>query len=76
MNVPIQFPSDADVVREETRRFRALSPEEQVRMLGEMHRNYRFLLNSSDRPEALARFAEEEEERARVSIQQFVKRHG
>ncbi len=76
MNVPIRFPIQAEVIREETRRFRALSPNDQVRMLQEMFRNYHFLLNSSDRPEALARFAQEEEDRARLSIQQFVARHG
>lgn len=76
MNVPIQFPSDAEVIREETRRFRALSPDERVRALEEMFRLYHFLLNTSDRPEALARFAQEEEDAARASIQQFVARHG
>jgi hypothetical protein len=76
MNVPIPFPSEADRIREETRRFRALSPDERVRALGEMFRVYHFLLKTSDRPEALARFAQEEEERARASIQEFVARHG
>jgi hypothetical protein len=45
-------------------------------MLEEMFRVYHFLLKTSDRPEALARFAQEEEDRARASIQQFVARHG
>jgi hypothetical protein len=76
MNVPIQFPSEAEVIREETRRFRALSPDDQVGRLQEMFRLYHFLLKSSDRPEALARFAQEEQDRARVSIQGFVARHG
>lgn len=76
MNVPIQFPSEAETIREETRRFRALSPEDRVHALGEMFRLYHFLLNTSDRPEALARFAQEEEAAARIAIQQFVARHG
>lgn len=76
MNLPIQFPDEAESIREETRRFRALSPDERVLALEEMFRLYHFLLNTSDRPEALARFAQEEEDRARVNIQQFVARHG
>jgi hypothetical protein len=76
MNIPIQFPSAAEVICEETRRFRALSPENQVRMLDEAFRLYHFLLKVSDRPEALARFAQEEEDAARIAIQQFVARHG
>jgi hypothetical protein len=76
MNVPIQFPDEADVIGEETRRFRALSPDDRVRMLEEMFRLYHFLLNTSDRPAALARFAQEEEDAARVAVQQFVARHG
>ena len=76
MNVPIQFPSEAEVIREETRRFRALSPEDRVRMLDEMFRVYHFLLKTSNRPESLARFSEEEEDRAWIGIQQFVARHG
>jgi hypothetical protein len=76
MKLPVQFPSEAETIREETRRFRALSPENRVRALGEMFRLYHFLLNTSDRPDVLARFAQEEEAAARVSIQQFVARHG
>jgi hypothetical protein len=76
MNVPIQFPSEAETIREDTRRFRALSPEEQVRTLEEMFRLYHFLLKTSDQSEALARFAQDEEDAARIAIQQFVARHG
>ena len=76
MNIPIQFPGKAEVIREETQRFRALSHDDRVHMLNEMFRVYHFLLKSSDRPEALARFAQEEEDRARIAVQQFVARHG
>jgi hypothetical protein len=76
MNLPIQFPSEAETIREETRRFRALSQDDRIRAFGEMFRLYHFLLNNSDRPEALARFAQEEEAAARIGIQQFVARHG
>jgi hypothetical protein len=39
-----------------------------------MFRLYHFLVKTSDRPEALARFAQEEEDRARIAIQEFVAR--
>ena len=37
MNLPIKFPSDAEVIAEEAARFRALSPRARVQTLGEMY---------------------------------------
>ena len=34
MDLPIKFPSDAEVILEEVTRFRALSPENRVRSIG------------------------------------------
>jgi len=75
MDLPIKFPSDAEVIAEEVTRFRALSAEEQVRTLDEMVRLYYFLTDHADRPDAVARFADEEEYRGRTAIEQFVARH-
>ena len=75
MILPIKFPSDADVITEEVARFRALSPENRVRALGEMFRLYQFLASRSAQPEAVARIAREEEERGRKVIEEFVARH-
>ncbi len=75
MNVPIHFPAAASVIAEETARFRALSPEERVRTLGEMFRLYHFLASNSARPDALAQFAREEEDRGRKAIEEFIARH-
>jgi hypothetical protein len=75
MDLPIKFPSDAEVIAEEAARFRALSPESRVRALGEMFLVYRFLEESSARPEALARFVREDEERERAAIEEFIARH-
>lgn len=75
MKLPIKFPSDAEVIAEEAARFRALSPENRVRTLGEMFLVYRFLEANSVRPEALARFAREDEERSRKAIEEFIARH-
>jgi hypothetical protein len=76
MKIPIKFPNDAEVIAEETARFRALSPERRVRALGEMFRLYYFLASHAAQPEAVARFAQEEEERDRKAVEEFIARHG
>ena len=76
MQLPIKFPSDAEVIAEEAARFQELSPEERFRTLDELFRLYHFLMASSARPEALARLAREDEERGRAEIQDFVTHHG
>lgn len=76
VDLPIKFPSDADVITGEVTRFRALSPEGRVRTLGELFTLYHFLAARSTRPEALARFALAEEQRDREAILEFIARHG
>lgn len=76
MNLPVHFPPDADVLAEEVARFRALSPDERLRELGEMARVYQFLAAQAPRPEAVARLAQEDEARGRKAVEEFVARHG
>jgi hypothetical protein len=76
VNVPIRFPAAADVIADEAAHFQALTDEERVKTLGELFRLYHFLLAQSDRPEALARLASEDEEQSRRAIEEFVARHG
>jgi hypothetical protein len=76
VNLPVKFPDNAEVIAEEAARFRALSPEERVRTIGEMFHLYHFLIAASARPEAASRLAEEDEERGRSLVQDFVARHG
>ena len=75
MDLPIKFPDDADVIAEEVRRFRALTPEAQVRTVGEMAGLYHFLAARSDRPDVIARMAAEDEARGRAVIEEFVTRY-
>jgi hypothetical protein len=75
MVLPIKFPSNVDVISEEVAHFRALSPENQIRALGDTFGLYRFLETSSPHPEALARAAQEDKERERKAIEEFVARH-
>ena len=75
MNLPIRFPKDEDVIADEVARFRALTPEERVRTLGEMVRMYHFLADHAARPEAVTRIATAEEVCGRAAIEEFVARH-
>jgi hypothetical protein len=75
MNIPIKFPSDAEVIAADVARFRAMSPAHRVRALGELFSVYRFLEANSGRPDAVARLAREDEERNRRAIEEFAARH-
>ncbi len=75
MDLPIKFPSDAEVIVEEVARFRALTSVERVQTLGEMVRMYHFLADHAARPEAVARFAADDEARGRAAVEEFVARH-
>jgi hypothetical protein len=75
VNLPIQFPDDADVIAEEAARFRALSSDSRVRALGDCFRDYLFLTAASDRAEELSGFAQEEERQTQTALREFVARH-
>ena len=75
MDIPINFPSDADVIAEDAARFRALDPDDQVGELSEMVRLYYFLADHASRPEAVVRYAAEDEARGRAAVEEFVARH-
>jgi hypothetical protein len=76
MNLPIKFPTDSEVIAEETARFRSLSPENRVHTLGEMFNLYYFLATESGRSAELARLADFDEGCGRQAITEFVSRHG
>lgn len=76
MDLPIKFPNDADVIFEDAARFRALSPDDQVRALNDCFRLYRFLRTTSGRAEQIDRLADEEERFEWQAIQEFAARHG
>lgn len=76
MNLSIKFPDIADVIAEDAARFRALSPEDRVRALGEMFELYSFLADRSASPTSFLRFVDEDEADGRKAIEEFVARHG
>jgi hypothetical protein len=75
MNLPIKFPSDAELIAEEAARFRALTPEQRIEEIREMCRLHEFLLKNSARPEEVVRLLHEEKESERKAIREFIARH-
>ncbi|MSU77572.1 MAG: hypothetical protein EXS16_05685 [Gemmataceae bacterium] len=75
MDLPIKFPTETEVIREEVARFRILSPEKKVGELDEMFELYHFLRVASGRPDLIDRMAEEEERAEREAIFDFARRH-
>ncbi len=57
MDIPIRFPDNTEVIAQDVARFRALSPDDRVRTLGELFRVYRFLAERSAKPDAITRLA-------------------
>ena len=75
MNLPIEFPSDAKVIAEETARFRALSAEDRLRLIRGLLAAGALMMRRSPRAAFLRRYTLEQEDRARQAIKQFIARH-
>ena len=75
IDFPIKFPSETEVIDEEVARFRATTPSEQVRAVGDMYRLYQMLLRNAADPETALRYAEDDEAQNRRAIEEFAARH-
>ncbi len=75
MNLPIKFPSDADVTIEEVAFFRALSPENRVRSIRGMIAAGALMMSRSPRAAFLRDYSLEQENRARQAVKEFLERH-
>jgi hypothetical protein len=75
MNLPIRFPSDADVIAEEVARFRALSPENRLRSIRGLLAAGALMLRRSPKSAFLRDYTLEQENRARQAIKEFVAHH-
>lgn len=75
MDLPIRFPSDADVVVEETARFRSLSVKDRQRSIRGLLAAGALLLERSPKAAFLRAYTLEEENRARQAVRDFLKRH-
>jgi hypothetical protein len=75
MDLPIQFPSDADVIAEEAARFRALSPEARLRSIRGLIAAGQLMMRNSPKAAFLQAHAAEQEAGSRQAVQEFIARH-
>ena len=76
MNLPIKFPDDADVIAEEAARFRALSPQDRMKVIRGVLEAGALMIRRSPHAAFLRAYSLEQEERSREAVREFVKRHG
>jgi hypothetical protein len=75
MDLPIQFPADADVIAEEAARFRALSPENRVRSIRGLLAAGALMMRRSPKAAFLRDHTLQQENRAQQAIKEFLARH-
>lgn len=75
MNLPIRFPSDAEVIAEEVGRFRALSPEQRVRSIRGLIAAGALMMRRSPKAAFLREYTLDQENRARRAVTEFLARH-
>ena len=75
VNLPIKFPSDAEVIVEETARFRALSPENRLRSLRGLLAAGALTMQQSPKAAFLREYTLEQENCARRAVKEFLARH-
>ncbi|HTU89935.1 MAG TPA: hypothetical protein VMF69_07555 [Gemmataceae bacterium] len=75
MNVPIKFPSDAEIIAEEAARFRALSPESRLRSIRGLLAAGALTMRQSPKAAFLRDYTVEQEYRARQAVKEFLARH-
>jgi len=75
MNLPVKFPSDAEVIREEVNRFRALSPEDRIRVIRGILAAGALMMRQSGMEHFLQAYFLEQKNQARTAIKEFIARH-
>jgi hypothetical protein len=76
MQPPIVFPSDEEVVVEEVKRFRALSPEGRLHAIRDLLAAGALMLRQSSKGKFLREYTLEQENRWRQAVKEFIARHG
>lgn len=76
MELPIKFPSDAEVIREEVTRFRALSPDERAHLVRGMLNTGHSLMRHSPRFAFLREQTESQETHAHELYREVITRYG
>lgn len=75
MKLPIKFPSEVEIITEETARFRALSPEERMRSIRGLLAAGALMMQRSPKAAFLREYTLEQENRARQAVKEFLARH-
>ncbi len=75
MDLPIKFPSDAEVIAEEVARFRAMAPEDRVRSIRGLLAAGALMMQRSPKAAFLRAYTREQEDRARQAVKEFLARH-
>lgn len=75
MKLPVQFPNDADVISEESQRFRALSSAERIELIRGLLAAGALMLSNSPKAAFLTQYAAEQEIAAERAFKEFVARH-
>jgi hypothetical protein len=76
MDLPIKFPSDAQIVAEEAARFRALSPAKRIELIRGLLAAGALMIKRSPKAEFLRAYALEQERLAQQAVKEFIVRHG
>jgi hypothetical protein len=75
MKLPIQFPTDAEVIADEAARFRALSPENRLQSIRGLLAAGALMMSRSQKSDFLREQTLEQENRARQAVKEFLNRH-
>jgi hypothetical protein len=76
MELPIKFPSEAEVIAEDVARFRALSGQARLQAIRDVVNAGAQLLEQSPNAAFLRRYADEQEKQGCREIKEFIARHG
>jgi len=75
MKLPIQFPTEMAVITEEVARFRALSPAERLRSIRGLLSAGALIMRISPKAAFLRDYSLDQENKARLAINEFLARH-
>lgn len=75
MDLPIKFPSDADVIIEEVTRFRSLTPQERMQSIRGILEAGALMMRQSPKAAFLREHTLQQEELYRQTVKEFIARH-
>jgi hypothetical protein len=75
MDLPVNFPSEAEVIVRECARFRALSSQERLQSIRGVLAAGALMMRQSPRAAFLRTYTREQEDLARLQVKEFIARH-